>query len=133
MAIATPAERRRFKRFRYDSLVRIRDGDGFRDCTLIDVSFRGFLACCPADWVPATGSRLRVEWHLATFIKLELDALVMHSSLDRIGCTWEARDAQSFAHLKRLVEINLANPKLVARELEYLKAEPVKHFPDSLH
>ena len=132
MAISQP-ERRRFKRFRFASVVRVKHGDAVWDCALLDVSFRGFLARCPAGWHPTAGDRLRVEWRLAELITLELDAVVMHLDEGRIGCTWEARDAQSFAHLKRLVEMNLVNPKLVARELEALKAEPIKQFGDSLH
>ena len=132
MAASQP-ERRRFKRFRFASVIRVKHGDSVRDCALLDVSFRGFLARCPATWLPSEGDRLRVEWRLAELITLELDAVVMHLDEDRIGCTWEARDAQSFAHLKRLVEMNLVNPKLVARELASLKEEPIKQFPDALH
>jgi hypothetical protein len=127
------SERRRFKRFRFASVIRVQHGDSTRDCTLLDVSFRGFLGRCPAGWRPSAGDRLRVEWRLAELIKLELDAVVMHTEEDRIGCTWEARDAQSFAHLKRLVEINLVNPKLVARELASLKEDAVRQFNDVLH
>jgi len=127
------SERRRFKRFRFNSVVRVQQGDAVRDCSLVDVSFRGFLARCPAGWRPASGDRLRVEWRLAELIKLELDAVVVNARGDCIGCTWEARDAQSFAHLKRLVEINLVNPKLVARELANLKEDAVRQFNDVLH
>ena len=133
MASASGAERRRYQRFRFNSVVRVQQGDGFRDCALLDVSFRGFLASCPAGWAPAAGDRLRVEWHLAALIKLELDAEVMHAAADRIGCTWEARDAQSFTHLKRLVEMNLADPRLVARELAQLKSETERRFVDTVH
>jgi hypothetical protein len=124
----TPAERRRFKRFRFTSVVRLRREDESWDCSLLDVSFRGFLARCPANWRIFAGDRLRVEWRLAELITLEMDAEVAHVAGDQIGCSWQARDAESFAHLKRLVEMNLVNPKLVARELDALKAEPVKQF-----
>jgi hypothetical protein len=123
-----PAERRRFKRFRFASVIRLRREDDALDCALLDVSFRGFLARCPVNWRIFPGDRLRVEWRLAELITLEMDAEVAHVAGDQIGCSWQARDAESFAHLKRLVEMNLVNPKLVARELEALKAEPVRQF-----
>jgi hypothetical protein len=129
----SPAERRRYTRFRFASVIRTQYGDGLRECTLVDLSLRGFLARCPEDWLPAEGDRLRVEWRLAELITLDLDAVVMHAYRSHIGCTWEARDAQSFAHLKRLVEMNLRNPKLVARELESLKAEPIRQFHEVMH
>lgn len=121
-------ERRRYTRFRFASVIRARDGDAVWECALMDLSLRGFLARCPQGWSPAPGDRFRVEWRLAELISLDLDAVVMHSGLDRIGCTWEARDEQSFEHLKRLVEMNLKDPKLVRRELAALKAEPVRQF-----
>lgn len=127
------AERRRYTRFRFASVIRTQHGDGLRECALLDLSLRGFLARCPDDWLPAEGDRLRVEWRLAELITLDLDAVVMHAYQRHIGCTWEARDAQSFAHLKRLVEMNLRNPKLVARELESLKDEPIRQFPEVMH
>lgn len=127
------AERRRFTRFRFASVIRTLHGDGLRECSLIDLSLRGFLARCPEGWLPAEGDCLRVEWRLAELIILDLDAVVMHVYQGRIGCTWEARDAQSFAHLRRLVEMNLRDPKLVARELEALKAEPIRQFSEVLH
>lgn len=95
---------------------------------MLDVSFRGFLARCPADGHISPGDRLNVEWRLAELITLKMDAEVVHVAGDQVGCSWQARDAESFSHLKKLVELNLANPKLVARELEALKAEPVKQF-----
>lgn len=128
MSNPNPAERRRFKRFRFKSVIRLRRDDESRDCELLDVSFRGFLARCPANWRVFAGDRLRVEWRLAELITLEMDAEVAHVAGEQIGCSWQARDAESFAHLKRLVEMNLVNPKLVARELEALKAEPVRQF-----
>lgn len=123
-----PQERRRFRRFRFASVLRLYQGDAVRECALLDMSLRGFLARCPPEWRPLPGERLRVEWRLADLIKLELDARVAHVNGDRMGCSWEARDEESFAHLKRLVEINLMDPQLVARELEMLREEPVKQF-----
>lgn len=128
MAKSNPAERRRFKRFRFASVIRLRRDDETWECALVDLSFRGFLARCPVNSRIFAGDRLRVEWRLAELITLEMDAEVAHVNGDDVGCSWQARDAESFAHLKRLVEMNLVNPKLVARELEALKAEPVRQF-----
>lgn len=133
MSVKTGHERRRFQRFRFSSVIRVRLGDTVQECEMLDMSFRGFLARCPAGWQPADGDRLRVEWHLADLIKLELDALVVHVHGGHIGCTWESRDAESFAHLKRLVEINLLDSKLVARELEALKADTGSKHHGAVH
>lgn len=126
-------ERRRFRRFRFASVIRVRQGDAIQECEMLDMSFRGFLGRCPAEWRPAEGDKLRVEWRLAELIKLELDAAVVHVQGDRIGCIWEAHDPESFAHLKRLVEINLLDPTLVARELEALRGETAHQHSDAVH
>ncbi|MGH8278394.1 MAG: PilZ domain-containing protein [Gammaproteobacteria bacterium] len=123
MAAQPGHERRRFQRFRFSSVITVQRGDVTQECEMLDMSLRGFLARCPDSWQPAEGDKFKVEWRLADLIKLELDAVVMHVHDGRIGCTWEARDAESFAHLRRLVEVNLLDPKLVERELEALKAE----------
>lgn len=123
MAAQANHERRRFQRFRFSSVIRVQQGDTTRECEMLDMSLRGFLARCPGGWQPAEGDRLKIEWRLADLIKLELDSTVMHVHDDRMGCCWEARDAESFAHLKRLVEVNLFDPRLVGRELDALKAE----------
>ncbi|MGB9430358.1 MAG: PilZ domain-containing protein [Gammaproteobacteria bacterium] len=133
MSVQTGHERRRFHRFRFSSVIRVRQGDTVQECEMLDMSFRGFLARCPSGWQPVEGDRLRVEWRLAELIKLELDAVVMHVHDGHMGCSWEARDPESFTHLKRLVEINLLDPKLVARELEALKGETAHQHGDSVH
>ncbi|MGH8280648.1 MAG: PilZ domain-containing protein [Gammaproteobacteria bacterium] len=133
MSVQAGHERRRFRRFRFSSVIRVRQGDTVQECEMLDMSLRGFLGRCPANWRPAEGDRLRVEWRLAELIKLELDAVVMHVNGEHIGCSWEARDPESFAHLKRLVEINLLDSKLVARELEALKSETTRQHGDSVH
>ena len=133
MSVQPAHERRRFQRFRFSSVIRVRQGDTVQECEMLDMSFRGFLARCPAGWEPAEGDRIRVEWRLAELIKLELDAVVMHVHDGHMGCSWEARDAESFAHLKRLVEINLLDSKMVARELEALKSETAHKHHDAVH
>ncbi|HET7650394.1 MAG TPA: PilZ domain-containing protein [Gammaproteobacteria bacterium] len=131
MSNPKPMERRRFKRFRFASVIRLRRDEEAWECALLDMSFRGFLARYPAGRRVFAGDQVRVEWRLAELITLEMDAQVVHVDGDQIGCSWQARDAESFAHLKRLVEMNLVNPKLVARELAALKAEPVPQFDDA--
>ncbi len=133
MPVQQGHERRRFRRFRFASVIHVRQGDAVQECEMLDMSFRGFLARCPAGWRPVEGDRLRVEWRLAELIKLELEAIVVHVNGDHIGCSWEAHDPESFAHLQRLVEINLLDSKLLARELEALKGETRYQHGDAVH
>ncbi|MDE2109215.1 MAG: PilZ domain-containing protein, partial [Gammaproteobacteria bacterium] len=44
MSVQPAHERRRFQRFRFSSVVRVRQGDTVQECEMLDMSFRGFLA-----------------------------------------------------------------------------------------
>ena len=123
MPITDGSERRRFRRFRFPSIIRIRDGERAHDCRIIDLSSRGFRARCPRDWQPHSGTHFAVEWHLADIIKLEMQADVMRVKNGVIGCQWQAHDAESAAHLQRLIEISGLRKQARERELQALKTQ----------
>ena len=116
-------ERRRFTRFRFSSMVRVFTGEVELDCNLLDLSLRGFLIQCPSNWHPKAHTSFKLEWHIADVIKLEMNAEVIRIKDNYLGCEWKAHDAESYAHLTRLVEINLLDKKLMERELKALKAD----------
>jgi PilZ domain len=122
----TADERRQTRRFRFPSIIRIRDGEGLHDCRIIDLSLRGFRARCPSGWQPESGKHFNVEWRLADVIKLEMQADVMRVKNGVIGCQWQAQDAESSTHLQRLIEISGLRKQARERELENLKAEKAK-------
>jgi PilZ domain len=117
------SERRRSRRFRFPSIIRIREGEKLHDCRIIDLSLRGFRARCPSGWRPDSGARLAVEWHLADIIKLDMQANVMRVKNGVIGCQWQPQDAESSAYLQRLIDISHLRKQARDRELENFKVE----------
>ncbi len=128
MPTSNDSERRRFRRFRFPSIIRIREGEHLHDCRIIDLSLHGFRARCPSGWRPDSGARLAVEWRVADIIKLDMQADVMRIKNGVIGCQWQAHDAESSAYLQRLIEISGLRKQARDRELEALKAQ---NDPDS--
>ncbi|HVA56116.1 MAG TPA: PilZ domain-containing protein [Gammaproteobacteria bacterium] len=116
-------DRRLSRRFRFPSIIRIREGEQLHDCRIIDLSLRGFRARCPSGWRPHSGAHFTVEWHVADIITLDMQADVMRVKNGVIGCQWRAYDAESSAYLQRLVEISRLRKHTRERELEALKAE----------
>ncbi len=114
-------ERRLSRRFRFTSIMRIRDGDRLHDCKILDLSLRGFRARCPSGWRPHSGVHFTVEWRVADSIKLDMQADVIRVKNGVIGCKWQAYDAESSAHLQRLIAIRQLRKD--AREREALKTQ----------
>ncbi len=118
-------ERRTSRRFRFPSIIRIREGEHVHDCKIIDLSLRGFRARCPSGWHPHNGTNFTVDWRVADVIKLDMQADVMRIKNGVIGCQWQALDAESAAYLQRLVDISRLRKKSRERKLEALKAQKV--------
>ena len=116
-------ERRLSRRFRFPSIIRIREAERLHDCKIIDLSLRGFRARCPSGWRPESGAHFAVEWRVADIIKLDMQADVMRVKNGVIGCQWQAHDAESSAYLQRLIEISRLRKNTRERELEALKAQ----------
>jgi hypothetical protein len=116
-------ERRTSRRFRFPSILRIREGEQLHDCMIIDLSLQGFRARCPRDWQPRPGTHFTVEWSVADVIQLDMQADVMRIKNGVIGCQWQALDIESAADLQRLVDISRLRKKSRDRKLEALKTQ----------
>ena len=111
-------ERRQSRRFRFTSIIRIREGEHLHDCKIIDLSLRGFRARCPSGWRPPSGAHFTVEWRVADIIKLDMQADVIRVKNGVIGCQWQAHDAESSAHLEHLIKISRLRKDAWERELK---------------
>lgn len=112
--------RRRFQRFTYEATVRIYSGRAVWESQLIDISLKGMLLRRPTDWSGHSGDRFRVELQLAGGIFISMGIMVAHVGAQRIGCQLDKIDIDSFSHLKRLIELNLGDARLLNRELSAL-------------
>jgi hypothetical protein len=111
-------ERRRFSRITFRRAARLSAGSAATQCSVLDVSLRGALLEIPAAF------EAEVDWPCSLVIYLDegeavirLDGAVAHREGMTVGVRCTAIDLESIGHLRRLVELNLADEQLLHREL----------------
>lgn len=88
---------------------------------LIDISFKGVLISKPSDWQGVNGEHYTLHLQLAKDeIEINLAVMAVHSEENQIGFRTEHMDLDTATHLRRLVELNLADENLLERELSEL-------------
>ncbi len=113
-------ERRRFSRFPVEGRVRLYSGSQMWSTTLIDMSLRGVLVERPADWTGELGSRYRLDVRLEGGVMIGMGVELARVANGHLGFGCQKIDLDSFARLKRLVELNLGNTMILNRELSTL-------------
>ncbi|HEC75123.1 MAG TPA: PilZ domain-containing protein [Methylophaga aminisulfidivorans] len=116
-------DRRRFSRIPFDAVAHINadNGDLFLNCQIIDISLKGVLVHKPGQWQGETGDKCRLDLLLDNAqVVIEMEAAVAHIDDDQIGFDCLEIDLDSITHLKRLIELNLADEGLLHRELSSL-------------
>ncbi len=114
-------ERRRFHRIPFDTSVLIQQEWQKWPSELIDISFKGALIGKPKGWDTAqTHAPFRIQVEIDTETYIRFTATLRHEEEDRLGFHCENMDLDSASVLRRLVELNLGDPKLLERELASL-------------
>ena len=115
------SERRRFQRIPFQASVIIQQESRKWAADLIDISFRGALISKPNAWENAqTGALFRIQIEIDTETHIRFAASVRHEEALQLGFHCENMDLDSASVLRRLVELNLGDPKLLERELASL-------------
>lgn len=121
MGIQGPdADRRHFSRIPFDAAVRVTGVSGTWDSLLIDLSLNGALIARPSDWRAERGERCTLSMSLGGDIDIRMEAVVAHTDTQRVGLQCSHIDLDSIAHLRRLLELNLGDSRLLDRELAAL-------------
>jgi len=124
----SPEERRRFRRIATDKTVTLRLGTQVFSGVVHDISLRGLLFETrddpPADVRIGSPISARVDlgdprWQIAC------EGSVAHLADRQIGMHCQGMDVESAARLRRLVEVNLADPELLEREFAELIRDPL--------
>ena len=113
-------ERRRFHRFPVEGKVLLYSGSAMWSTVLIDMSLRGLLVQRPPDWVGEAGSRYRVDVRLEGGVMIAMGVELARVTDGRLAFACQKIDLDSFARLKRLIELNLGNTDVLNRELAVL-------------
>ncbi|MEO8803136.1 MAG: PilZ domain-containing protein [Rudaea sp.] len=117
---ADNAERRRFHRFSFDGTVKLYSDKTMWESKLVDISLKGVLIEHPTAWNGKTGTHFRMDLRINNSVIISMGVITAHVMPHRIGFQWQKIDLDSFAQLKRLVELNLGDPALLNRELSAL-------------
>lgn len=108
---------RRFHRFPVEGSVKLYSGSAMWTTKLIDMSLRGVLVECPADWTGAVGTRYRLDLRLDGGVMIGMGVELARIIEGNLGFTCIRIDLNSFSQLKRLIELNLGNTESLGREL----------------
>jgi len=116
-------ERRDFSRIALKRPARL-EADGAQiACQLQDVSLRGALVRLPGAFAAAVGRPATLVIlldHGAAAIRMR--GTVAHRDHDTLGLRCREVDLEGLTHLRRILEVNLGEERLLQRELEALLA-----------
>ncbi|WP_019339694.1 PilZ domain-containing protein [Stutzerimonas stutzeri] len=116
----TSSDRRRFQRFEFDAETELMQGQRCWPVQLHDLSLRGLLVHCPADWDADPAQPFEARIRLADDAEVRMEVEMTHSEGELVGMVCRHIDVDSISHLRRLVELNLGDEALLERELAAL-------------
>lgn len=115
-------ERRRYTRIGFASDAVLVQGDARFNVHLVDISLNGVLIETPDDYSLNTDEAITIEVTLTGDIKITMSARLAHSSARMLGFHCESIDMDSMTHLRRLIELNMEDPRASERVLKELIA-----------
>ena len=116
-------EKRHFTRVEYDARAIITHNGLTVDGKLIDISLKGALATFPESCTLNIGDPCEVTIDMGCeHDPIQYDATVKHINGNVIGLYCEKISPESAATLRRIIELNLGDEKLLHRELDAMVA-----------
>ena len=119
-------QRRHFSRVLFSSHATLHWDHAASSCEVRDLSLKGALVVIDsAATPPATGHLCRLEIRLGgdPDQRIEMSGKLVHGDNGLLGVHCEKIDIDSITHLRRLVELNLADDTMLHRELSALTVE----------
>jgi hypothetical protein len=119
-ALPDPTNLRQFRRISIDAEVRLYSDRAMWTTRMVDISLHGALLAKPDGWTGQVGKTQRLELRMHTSLIISVNATIANVGNPGIGYRFERMDLDSFARLKRLIELNTGEPELLHRELSAL-------------
>lgn len=119
-------ERRQYSRIAFHSPARLVFPDRTLDVLVLDISLKGALIRLPPTQSIENYSVGMLHVHLnegEINDNISMETRVAHCSGEQAGLLCLTIDIDSVTHLRRLVELNLGDTRLLERELSHLIAE----------
>lgn len=123
--MSTFKEQRHFSRIPFDAEVSITDpqNNTSYSARLLDISLNGALTTGPNISTAEIAKTYQLVFSLGDAgnnARLQMEASIAHMEDARIGFQYQNMDLDTATHLHRLVELNLADEKLMEKELAEL-------------
>ncbi|MDT8427424.1 MAG: PilZ domain-containing protein [Pseudomonadales bacterium] len=113
-------ERRLFTRIFFDAESVLAQGDKAWSVQLIDISLHGLLVeTAEAAEIDKT-ALCTVSIHLGGDVQIQMQGNIVRQRGNRLGMNCAGVELESLMHLRRLVELNQGDSKLLERELKAL-------------
>lgn len=113
-------ERRRYTRIEFDGNAAVEQDDKSFPVHLIDISLNGVLIETPDDYAIKADQAVNITINLTGETFIAMTAKLVHSSNHMLGFHCESIDMESMTHLRRLIELNMEDPKASERVLDEL-------------
>jgi hypothetical protein len=120
MGHSQTTDRRHFVRIPLERQAYL-EADGTRHpCELADVSLKGALVVPQTDWRGSEGTKVELDIMLNDMDDaiIHMRGEIAHVQGDQMGIACHQLDLESATLLRRVVELNLADPDLLERELQ---------------
>ncbi|MGV6397813.1 PilZ domain-containing protein [Pseudomonas caspiana] len=114
------ADRRRFKRIAFDAKTELRQGEKRWQVQLVDLSLKGLLIERPEPWQADAHEPFIADIKLSNEVHVQMEARLTHDDHGQLGFVCEHISLESISHLRRLIELNLADQDELERELAAL-------------
>ncbi len=114
-------DRRQFQRLPLEGAVTLYARNGSWPAELADLSLRGVLVHRPANCPAEPGARFRMDLRVFDSLPVSMGVALVRADDTHLAFTWDRMDLDSFARLKRVLELNLPQPELLYRELAELQ------------
>jgi len=112
-----PSDRRRFKRIAFDAKTELSQGQHRWSVQLVDLSLKGLLIQRPEPWLGDQSLPFEADIHLSDDVEVRMDVSLAHDDRHQLGFVCLHISLESIEHLRRLIELNLADQEELEREL----------------
>lgn len=114
-------EKRKFIRADFVTHGKLSVGEEEYDVGVRNISLKGALLVIPDEYTAPSGSEAVLTIPLSgSIIVIQAQGAIVHVDGNEVGVKFNRIDAESMIHLRRLLELNTADPSKIEEELLFL-------------
>lgn len=117
------SEKRQFTRIPLSKEVTLYSGVSCWQSHIYDISLKGVLLACPDQSEVKVGDIFRLQIPLENSPSIIMNIRAVHLRGDLFGAEWTQIDMDSFAILKRTIEMNLSTKDALRQDIKSLSAD----------